>query len=63
VLPDKGADDKGCVAVWASDRTCRDIGFEGGKFYFMILFLFGNSGDSSGHVYNISVQSIKQFVA
>ncbi|MDD3317875.1 MAG: hypothetical protein PHY07_10480, partial [Methanosarcina sp.] len=59
----KGADNKGCVAVWASDRTCGDIGFEGGKFYFMILFLFGNSGDSSDHVYNISVQCIKQFVA
>ncbi len=62
VLAYQGADDQGGVAVRASHCACRDVGFEGGKSSFIILFLFGNSGGNRCHVYNISVQSIKLFV-
>ncbi len=62
VLSYQGADDQGGVAVRASHCACGDVGFEGGKSSFMILFLFGNSGGNRCHVYNISVQSIKLFV-
>ena len=41
VLSYQGTDDQGGVAVRASNYACGDVGFEGGKSSFMILFLFG----------------------
>ena len=42
VLSHKGADDQGGVAVRASNRACGDVGFEGCKSSFMVLFYLKN---------------------
>ncbi len=62
VLSYKGADDQGGVAVRASHCACGDVGFEGGKYSFTILFLFGEHYGNSDQIYKISVQCIKLFV-
>ena len=62
VLTYQGADDQGGVAVRASHCSCGDVGFEGCKSNFIILFLFGGCYGNSGHIYIISVQCIKRFI-